>query len=367
MAEASAKKKGMRTGFTTGACAAAAAKAAAGALLSGQAAREVEIGLPIGQRVTFTVERFERRGNSALCSVIKDAGDDPDCTHGAEIAAEVWLTDGGAVEIEGGDGVARVTKAGLGIEIGKASITKIPLKMIAESVREALGQHGRPGGARVVITVPRGLEMAKKTLNERLGLLGGISILGKTGIVRPYSTAAFKVSIAQGIDVARAAGLAAVVLTTGGESEKFAMRILSDLPETTFVQMGDFVGWTLRYCQKTKMPTAIIAGMIGKLSKIADGMMHTHARRGSVNLSMLADLAAQCGASSEIQEKIRSANTAREAQEIAVAAGLAGFFDRICQLICQHCSVHTREEVAVEAILTDFEGNVLGRAAASSS
>jgi cobalt-precorrin-5B (C1)-methyltransferase len=214
------------------------------------------------------------------------------------------------------------------------------------------------------VTVPRGLEMAKKTMNERLGLLGGISILGKTGIVRPYSTAAFKVSIAQGIDVARAAGLGTVVLTTGGESEKFAMRILSDLPEQAFVQMGDFVGWTLRYCQKTKMPGAIIAGMIGKLSKIADGMMHTHARRGSVNLGMLADLAAQCGAPAEIQEKIRTANTAREAQEIAVAAGIPGFFELVCRRICWHCSAHTQGEVAVEAILTDFEGNVLGRASA---
>lgn len=366
MAEASAKKKGMRTGFTTGACAAAAAKAAVTALLTGDAVREVEIGLPIGQRVRFAVEKSERRPGSALCSVIKDAGDDPDCTHGAEIFAEVWLTDGSGVEIEGGDGVAHVTKAGLGIEIGKASITKVPLKMIAESVREALAGAGRPGGgARVLVTVPRGLEMAKKTMNERLGLIGGISILGKTGIVRPYSTAAFKVSIAQGIDVARAAGLGVVVLTTGGESEKFAMRILSDLSEQAFVQMGDFVGWTLRYCQKAKMPKAIIAGMIGKLSKIADGMMHTHARRGSVNLSMLADLAGESGAPAEIQEKIRGANTAREAQEIAVAARLPGFFDRICQRICQHCSAHTQREVAIEAILTDFEGNVLGRASSS--
>jgi cobalt-precorrin-5B (C1)-methyltransferase len=356
----------MRTGFTTGAVAAAAAKAATAALLTGREVREVEINLPVGQRVTFAVHVCEIRGTSAICSVIKDAGDDPDCTHGAEIFSEVWLTDSNAVEINGGEGVARVTKAGLGIEIGKASITRVPLKMIAESVQEALaGLAGPLRGARVIVTVPRGLEMAKKTLNERLGLIGGISILGKTGIVRPYSTAAFKVTIANMIDVAKAAGHQVVVITTGGESEKFAMRILPELPEEVFVQMGDFVGWTLRYCQKKKMPKAIIAGMIGKLSKIADGMLMTHARRGSVNLALLAGLAAQCGASSEIQEKIRGANTAREVQEIVVAAGLPGFFDRVCQLICRHCSAHTQGEVTIEAILTDFEGNVLGRAASS--
>lgn len=366
MAEAPVGKKGMRTGFTTGACAAAAAKAATMALLTGRKVHEVEIGLPIGRRVTFAVQTCEIREASAICSVIKDAGDDPDCTHGAEILAEVRLTDGGAVEIDGGEGVARATKPGLEIEVGKASITKVPLKMIAESVREALADRGQPSrGARAVVTVPRGLEMAKKTLNERLGLVGGISILGRTGIVRPYSTAAFKVSIAQGIDVARAAGLSAVVLTTGGESEKFAMRILSELPEDAFVQMGDFLGWTLRYCQKRKMARAIIVGMIGKLSKMAEGMMQTHARRGSVSLNLLADLAAQCGAPSEIRERILGANTAREVQEIVVSAGLPGFFERVCRLVCRRCSAHTQSGVAVEAILTDFEGNVLGRAASS--
>jgi cobalt-precorrin-5B (C1)-methyltransferase len=366
VSEAPVKKKGMRTGFTTGACAAAAAKAATAALLTGRKVSEVEIGLPISLRVKFAVRSCEISGASAVCSVVKDAGDDPDCTHGAEIVAEVRVTNGGAVEIEGGEGVARVTKAGLGIEVGRASITKTPLKMIAESVREALAQHGRsPQGAKVLITVPRGLEMAKKTLNERLGLIGGISILGKTGIVRPYSTAAFKVSIAQGINVAQAAGVQAVVLTTGGESEKFAMMILPDLPEEAFVQMGDFLGWTLQYCRKGKVPRAIIVGMIGKLSKMASGMMQTHARRGSVDLTLLADLAAQCGAPSEMREKIRGANTAREVQEIVVEAGLPGFFDRVCQLVCDRCSSHTQGEIPIEAVLTDFEGKVLGRALSS--
>lgn len=352
--------KGLREGFSTGSCAAAAAKAAVAALVAGSPVPEVEIGLPMGRRVTFKVERCELRNGSALCSVIKDAGDDPDCTHGAEICAEVRLRDEPGIEIDGGEGVARVTKPGLGIEIGRASITRVPLKMMRESVGEAAGDsNGR--GAMVLVTVPRGEEMAKKTLNHRLGLIGGISILGTTGIVKPYSTSAYKVSITQGIDVALANGCEEIVITTGGSSEKFAQQIFP-LPEEAFVQMGDWVGFTLKYASKKGLKKVGIVGMIGKLSKIADGQFHTHARRAAVNLNLLAAVAQECGAPSDLVEKLKAANTARDAAEMVTAAGLPGFFDRICAIICENCQRHVEGALQVECVLTDHDGKVLGRA-----
>src|SRR5215471_16294179 len=237
-------KQGLRTGFTTGACAAAAAKAAARCLVRGVVLEEIKTTLPNRTPVVFPLHRCGRSGSKAICSVIKDAGDDPDCTHGAELVAEVELRFEPGVEIRGGPGVAVVTKPGLGLEVGTASITSPPRRNITEMVEEELGA-GRGGGAVVTISVPGGQEMAKETINARLGLLGGISILGTTGIVRPYSTAAFKASVVQAIDVARERGLEEVVLTTGGKSEGFAMKLFAHLPEDAFIQMGDFVGTAL--------------------------------------------------------------------------------------------------------------------------
>ncbi len=355
--------KALREGFSTGSCAAAAAKAAATALLMRVPQTEVTIDLPIGRRVTFPVNACQIEGDLARCSVIKDAGDDPDCTHGAEIFAEVRLTAAPGISIDGGDGVARVTKAGLGIEIGKASITRVPLKMIADSVTEALTGARRDGGAEVVIVVPDGVEMAKKTLNHRLGLLGGISILGTSGIVKPYSTAAYKVSIVNSIDVAVSEGLTEVVITTGGKSEEYAQRIWP-LPETAFVQMGDWVGFTLAYCRKRGLAKVDVAGMIGKLSKIADGEFYTHARQSAVNLAGLAVIAESVGAPPDVVEKIRRGNTAREAQEIVLAHGVARFFDRVAEKVSANCRGYVEGAFSVETVITDADGTILGRAAA---
>lgn len=355
--------KALREGFSTGSVAAAAAKAAATALLTGTRQTEVTIALPIGRRVTFAVNACQVERGLARCSVIKDAGDDPDCTHGAEIFAEIRLTSDPEISVDGGEGVARVTKAGLGIDIGRASITRVPLRMITESVTEALTAAGCAGGAEVLIVVPRGLEMAKKTLNHRLGLVGGISILGTSGIVKPYSTAAYKVSIVNSIDVAVSEGLSEVVITTGGKSEEYAQRIWP-LPETAFVQMGDWAGFTLGYCRKKGLAKVDIAGMIGKLSKIADGEFYTHARQSAVNLEGLAAVAASVGAPPAVVDKIRAGNTAREAQEIALAHGLEGFFDRISQKVSVNCRGYVEGAFAVETVITDADGVILGRAVA---
>ncbi len=352
------ERKRLRTGFTTGACAAAAAKAAARALRTGAPLTEIETTLPNRQRVTFALKRCEILGQQATASVIKDAGDDPDCTHGAELTATVELTDTPDIVLQAGAGVATVTKPGLGLEVGGPAITAVPRKNIREMVAAELA----PGqGAIVVISVPGGEEMAKQTLNARLGLLGGISILGTTGIVKPYSTAAYKASVVQAIDVAHERGLRTVVVTTGGKSETYAMKLHPGLPEEAFIQMGDFVGITLRHCARRGIEQAVVVGMIGKLSKMADGKMQTHAAGSEVNMELLANLAAELGASSELQARIRAANTARHVLEICTAEGLTGIAALICRKVVGHGTRHAGGTLAVAAVLVDFDGKVLGR------
>jgi cobalt-precorrin-5B (C1)-methyltransferase len=351
--------KGKRTGFTTGACAAAAAKAATRFLVRGAMLSEIETTLPNRMNVTFPVARCERVGAGAVCSIIKDAGDDPDCTHGAEIVAEVALSEVPGVTIRGGMGVAVVTKAGLGLEVGAPAINPIPRRNITEMVEaELVGSLQQ--GATVTISVPRGEQMAAETINARLGLIGGISILGTTGIVRPYSTAAFKTSVLQAIDVAIARGLSRLVLTTGGKSESYAMQMIADLPEEAFIQMGDFVGIAVKHCARRGLERAIIVGMIGKLSKMADGKMQTHAAGSEVNMSLLAQLASEIGAPAEVCEQIRAANTARHVLEICKAAGVAGLTARICQKVVEHTERHVRGALRVQAFLIDFNGAPLG-------
>ena len=352
-------KRGLRTGFTTGACAAAAAKAATRSLVTETNVLEIEATLPNRNRVTFAVHRCQRSGARALASVIKDAGDDPDCTHGAELVAEVELRRDAGVDIQGGPGVATVTKPGLGLEVGEPAVNPIPRRNITEMVEEELrGSLYR--GAVVVLSVPGGEEMAKQTINERLGLVGGISILGTSGIVKPYSTAAFKASVVQAIDVAAERGRREVVLTTGGKSEAYAMRLRADLPEESFIQMGDFVGVALKHCARRRLERATIIGMIGKLSKMADGKMQTHAAGSEVNMELLAGFAAELGASEEIQAAIRAANTARHVLELCAASGLAAIASLVCRKVVEHGSHHVAGRIAVHASLVDFDGKLLG-------
>ncbi len=355
--------KGRREGFTTGACAAAAAKAATRALLSRAALAQIETRLPNGQRHTFQLERCEIQGQHALCSVVKDGGDDPDCTHGAEIVAEVTLTSQPGIVLRGGPGVATVTKPGLGLEVGSAAINPVPRRNIGEMVLEEL--VGSPHqGAVVTISVPGGEELAKQTSNARLGLLGGISILGTTGVVKPYSTAAYKVSVVQAIDVARQRGLGTLVLTTGGKSELFAMKLHPELPEDAFVQVGDFVGVGVRHAARRRAERAIVVGMIGKLSKMADGRTMTHAAGSDVNLALLADIAEQLGAAPAVVSEIRAANTARHVLELAKSAGISGLPSAVCARAAQHLAQHAgaAAPMVLEALLVDFDGQPLGRA-----
>lgn len=350
------KERGTRTGFTTGACAAASAKAAARVLVGGALLESIETTLPNKQKVTFALKRCERIGDSVVCSIIKDAGDDPDCTHGAEIVATVQLRAEPGIELRGGDGVATVTKPGLGLDVGSPAINPVPRRNITEMVQEELPG----GGAIVTISVPGGEEMAKQTLNARLGLVGGISILGTTGIVKPYSTAAYKASVVQGIDVARNRGIDELVLTTGGKSEAYAMKLHPHLPEEAFIQVGDFIGTGVKHCARRQARRAIVVGMMGKLSKMANGKMQTHAAGSEVNMELLADLAGELGAGDEIVAQIRAANTARHVLEVCAANNLTAITSLVCRKVSENCRAHAGGALAVDAYLVDFNGALLG-------
>ncbi|MDE1862656.1 MAG: cobalt-precorrin-5B (C(1))-methyltransferase [Thaumarchaeota archaeon] len=361
MEEAEAKKK-MRMGYTTGTSATAGAKAGILAIISQQPVGHVEVTLPKRSKIRISVERCEFDGSSASCSVIKDGGDDPDVTHGAEIRTTVTLTgDIGRIEIDGGEGVGRVTKPGLGLDVGSAAINPTPRKMITENITEAAQDLLKRNGVKVLISVPKGRELAPKTDNPRLGIIGGISILGTSGIVVPYSTASFAASIRQSIDVTLAMGNDTVVLTTGGRSEDYARKII-DLPDHCFVQMGDFSGYTVKQCAKKGIRKAHVAGFIGKLTKMGMGVRQTHVKGSKVDMDFLADLAQRAGAPAEAVEEIRKANTARHAYEIATSRNLGrAFFDLVCQQVHAQLGAHSEQKFEIDVIMFDFEGSIIGR------
>jgi len=354
-------QRGMRHGYTTGSCATAAAKAALTALITGRVPDRVEIMLPIGQSAVFTVENGTVTAQEARCSVIKDAGDDPDATHGAEIVATVTWREEPGVHIDGGPGVGRVTKPGLPVPVGEAAINPVPRKMLRQTVDEVLARYGIERGVRVVISVPGGEEIAKKTLNERLGIVGGISILGTRGIVVPFSTAAYRASVAQAIRVALAGGGRHLVLTTGGSSEKYAMKLFPNLPEEAFIQMGDFVGFALQQAKRAGAEKATLVGMMGKFSKVAQGVMMVHSKSAPVDFGFLADVAREAGAPPELVEAVRQANTATHAGQLMEQAGYPAFFERLSQLVCRRGWEHAGGGITVETVLVTMKGALLGR------
>ena len=324
------RQRGNRTGFTTGANAAAAAAAATLGLVRGNVPDQVECLLPNAQRVAFSITEGRVDGMQSHAVSIKDAGDDPDATNGAHLTADVRRIPGGSgVTLQGGAGVGIVTKPGLGLEVGGPAINPAPRRNIIENVQAAGAPILAAGdGLKVTISVPGGEEMAKKTLNARLGILGGISILGTTGIVRPYSTAAFRASVVQAVQVAAGQGQKSVVFTTGGRTEKCAMRVFPQLDEACFVQMGDFVKAAFQSALKHEMEHIIVGVMAGKLTKIAQGLSVTHAWRKEVDRDWTAEPAVEVGAPAGLVEEIRNAETARFAAEKLEQMGLAVAFHR---------------------------------------
>jgi cobalt-precorrin-5B (C1)-methyltransferase len=354
-AEAAARRQGLRTGWTTGTCASAAAKAAAVGLVTGEPPATVEVALPGGRRVTFPVERD---GPPNRCVVVKDAGDDPDCTHGARVTATVEWAPGPETELRAGPGVGTVTKPGLGLPVGAPAINPVPRRMILAALAEVTG---RP--VTVTFSVPGGEEMAARTTNARLGIVGGISILGTTGIVRPFSTAAYRASVVQQIDVAAAQGERTVVLATGTRSDRAAQRLLPHLPEVCFVEVGDFTGIALRRAAARGVRRVVFVGMAGKIAKLAAGVMMTHFHRSRVDGELLAEVARSVGAPPTVVAAATATATARHFAEVCATAGVLAPLEVLCARARAACEAHAGGALAVEVVMVDFEGEaVLARA-----
>ena len=354
-------KKDLKTGYTTGSSATAAAKAALSSIINQKKIEKIEITLPKGGTIDIPINSCKFDSKNAICSVIKDGGDDPDVTHGAEIIVNLSFTNKiNHIDIDGSVGVGIVTKPGLGLEINKPAINPVPKKMIVNNLREIGEEILIKKGIKVLISVPKGKELGPKTDNPRIGIQNGISILGTSGIVIPFSTASYAASIRQNLDVAKAMGDNTIVLTTGGRSEDFARKII-DLPEHCFVQMGDFSGYAMQQCAKKNMEKTYVVGFIGKLAKMAAGVKQTHVKGSKVDLNFLAELARKSNAEKEIINSIKKANTARHVSEIIQQNKVKGFFELICLETLEHMKKYSNNKIPIEIILFDFDGRVLAR------
>ena len=351
----------LRRGWTTGACATAATRSALAALFGQDFEDPVTITLPGGQRPAFALA-YERRGDGfAEAGVIKDAGDDPDVTHGALVIARVEARPpGSGIAFRAGDGVGTVTKPGLPLAVGEPAINPVPRRMMREVAEAACAARGRPADLSITVSVRDGERLAERTWNPRLGIIGGLSILGTTGIVIPYSCAAWIASIQRGVDVARAMGLAHVVGSTGHISEKAAMARLG-LPPEAFLDMGDFVGGLLKYLRTHPVERVTIAGGFAKLAKLAQGAMDLHSARSIVALDRLAEMLVELGVAAELVQRARGANTANEVLELAQDAGVP-LADAVAHEARDEARKLLHERVDVGVLVVDRNGLIVGEA-----
>lgn len=356
-------KKGrhLRSGFTTGTAAAAAAKGALTLLLSGKAPQRVRVSLLNGEALDIALSDCRADGPvGAVCRVIKDAGDDPDITHKAEIGARVRLESDrsdGVVRITGGSGVGRVTKPGLEVPPGEPAINPGPRKMIVQAVEEVRRDHASDAAVSVEVFVPEGERLARSTLNARLGILGGISILGTTGIVKPMSHEAYEATIRSALSVARASALDRVVLTTGRRSERFAQALLKDLPEEAFVQIGDYFRASLETAATLGFNRITLAVFFGKAVKMAQGVPHTHAARSSLSLARLSEWTRESTADPDLAEEILGANTARQAFD-RLSAGQRQVIDAVGRRMVAAAGNFAGSRIQIRGIVFDYEGGV---------
>ena len=351
----------LKYGWTTGACATAAARAAYCALVTGQFPDPVEIVLPKGERPHFFLAASALEDGQARAAIVKDAGDDPDVTHGALIEAAVrFAAPGSGVAFQAGDGVGTVTLSGLPLAVGEPAINPAPRRMIVDNIAEARRAHGGGEDIEVTISVENGVALAKKTWNARLGIIGGLSILGTTGIVVPYSCSAWIHSIHRGIDVARAANLPHVAASTGSTSEN-AVAELYGLPLMALLDMGDFVGGTLKYLRNHPIPRLTIAGGFGKLSKLAAGHMDLHSKRSQIDTGFLARLAEQTGAGADTTKAIAAETSAGTALQRAQMDGIA-IGDAVAAAARSECLKLAEDAFDVEILVYDRLGEAVGRA-----
>ncbi len=359
-------RKELRQGFSTGTAAAAAAQAALRELLELPCPERVEVDLPGGGSLTISLHSHKRQGSWGEATVIKDAGDDPDVTNRAEIGARVWRLAPGVKEeiiFQGGAGVGRVTKPGLALAVGEPAINPVPRKMIRGSVKKVWeqvfpGEFLRLG---VEIFVPRGEEMARHTLNPRLGIMGGISILGTTGLVKPFSHAAYRATIAASLRVAQALGLRKVVFSTGGKSESHLQALLPDLPEEAFVQMGDYVRFALKAASNMKFAEITVGAFFGKALKISQGRGHTHASRGLADLKKLGELTEAQTGNSRLAGEVVRANTGRQALDLLLAAQAQPVVAAVGEGMLAALREYAGPGPDLAAVILDFAGAPLWR------
>ena len=367
MTDPSSPGAGLRTGWTTGTCASAAAKAAAIGLVTGAVPATVEVALPGGRRVAFPVEPApddgpfsasafpatfgEPRAGRCAAVVVKDAGDDPDCTDGARMTALVEHATAPVTELRAGRGVGTVTLPGLGLAVGSPAINPVPRRMILAALADVTADP-----LVVTFSVPGGEDMAVHTSNSRLGIVGGVSILGTTGVVRPFSTAAYRASVVQQVDVAAAQGHAELVLATGSRSERAAVRLRPELADVCFVEVGDFTGIALRRAAAAGMRNAVFVGMAGKITKLAAGVMMTHFHRSKVDGELMAAAARATGAPASIVDAATETATARHFFEACTAAGVVEPLAWLCRLARASCEAHTAGALPTEVVMVDFEG-----------
>ena len=361
MAIADPSNRPLKRGWTTGSCATAAARAAYELLITGSCPAMVEIALPGGRRVSFAVAMHEADGAGATTGVIKDAGDDPDVTHGALVKATLRRgADDSGVTFRAGPGVGTVTRPGLPLPPGEPAINPVPREMIAAAINEAAAALGAARDVTVEISIPGGEELARKTLNPRLGIVGGLSILGTTGVVVPFSCAAWIHSIYRGIDVARAAGLPHIAGATGSTSEK-AVQQLYELPETALIDMGDFAGGMLKYLRRHPVARVTVAGGFAKMTKLGQGLLDLHSRAGEVDLGWLANTLHDAGAPDQL---VTSAHTANTALQVLQEADRTGF--PAGEVVAQ-AAWHTARralgdnDIALDVAVFDRDGRLVGQ------
>jgi cobalt-precorrin-5B (C1)-methyltransferase len=355
-----APPKKLRSGFTTGAAAAAAVKGALRMLVDSERPENVRIQAITGENLNICIHSCEKiHSNSARCTVIKDAGDDPDITHKAEIGAVVTLSAGdGDILIHAGTGVGTVTKPGLEIPPGEPAINPGPREMIRRAVTDVFPDPASQPTVAVEVFVPEGEKLARNTLNPRLGIVGGISILGTTGIVRPMSHEAYIATIEASLSVARAMELERVVLTTGRRSERFAQGLWPELPEEAFVQIGDFFKASIDAARRERIAGATLSVFFGKAVKMAQGVPHTHAAKSAMALSRLAAWTREITGDAGFADDIAAANTARHAFDL-IMERYPKMIAHVGERMTEAARNFAGPGLRVRSVILDYAGNAL--------
>jgi cobalt-precorrin-5B (C1)-methyltransferase len=348
----------LRTGLTTGVCATAAAIGAARLALTGVHGTSIGVTLPKGRQVALALNDLAATEDGAVAGVIKDAGDDPDATHGARVWVRITPTTEPGMGFHAGAGVGTVTREGLVLDVGEPAINPVPRRMLTDHLTDLATENGYTGGLAVTVGVDDGERIAQHTMNGRLGILGGLSILGTTGIVRPFSCAAFVSSIHQAVDVARANRLDHVAGCTGSTSETVA-RERYGLGDSALVEMGDLVGALLKYVRHHPVPRLSLAGGFGKLGKFACGHLDTHSRKAGVDFDYLAETARAVGADDALVESIRGCNTSMEVLSTCERAGVP-IAERICRDAADRARQYLPAETSLDVLAVDRKGALAG-------